>query len=145
VLAFAQAPDGDHRITVTVSPDDLGPVTVRAYIAGDTMRIELSAPTETGRDAIRHILTDLRRDLAAAAPHASLSLTTGDTGSGSSPQGQSAGQAGPDSGPAPRDPARDPGRGTGSGPHPAPRDAAPAHPDPLLPDPGAPASLDLLA
>lgn len=85
VLSLAQAPDGDHRITLTVSPENLGPVTVRAHIAGSTLRIELQAPSEIGRDALRALLVDLRRDLAVAAPHATLSLSTGD-GSSSSPQ-----------------------------------------------------------
>ncbi|MGG1909129.1 hypothetical protein AB1285_18715 [Microbacterium sp. NRRL B-14842] len=67
---LAQAPDGDHRITLTVSPENLGPVTVRALIAGSTIRIELHAPGELGRDALRAILGDLRRDLAIAAPQA---------------------------------------------------------------------------
>ncbi|MDH5138619.1 MULTISPECIES: flagellar hook-length control protein FliK, partial [unclassified Microbacterium] len=94
VVSLAQAPDGDHRITLTVSPENLGPVTVRALIAGSTIRIELHAPGELGRDALRAILGDLRRDLAIAAPQATLSLTTSD-GSPSSPQhGGTGGQTG---------------------------------------------------
>ena len=80
VVALAQAPDGDHSLTLTVSPENLGPVTVRAHISGGAIHIELHAPNDLGREALRAILADLRRDLAAAAPHASLLLSTSDDG-----------------------------------------------------------------
>jgi len=105
VLSLAQAPDGDHRITLTVSPENLGPVTVRAHIAGSTLRIELQAPNEIGRDALRALLVDLRRDLAVAAPHATLSLSTGDGSSASPQQGSTThGQTGNGSPDTPRPP-----------------------------------------
>lgn len=84
VLSLAQAPDGDHSLTLTVSPENLGPVTVRAHISGGAIHIELHAPNDLGREALRAILADLRRDLAAAAPHASLLLSTSDDGRASS-------------------------------------------------------------
>ena len=84
VVSLAQAPDGDHSLTLTVSPENLGPVTVRAHISGGAIHIELHAPNDLGREALRAILVDLRRDLAAAAPHASLMLSTSDDGPGSS-------------------------------------------------------------
>lgn len=84
VLSLAQAPDGDHSLTLTVSPENLGPVTVRAHISGGAIHIELHAPNDLGREALRAILVDLRRDLAAAAPHSSLMLSTSDDGPGSS-------------------------------------------------------------
>ncbi|MEJ1921892.1 flagellar hook-length control protein FliK [Microbacterium sp. KHB019] len=88
VLALTQAADGDHQLTLTISPESLGPVTVRAHISGGTMRIELAAPTDLGRDALRMILADLRRDLAAAAPHATLAISAQDGAhSGSSQSG----------------------------------------------------------
>lgn len=150
LLSLAQAGDGDHRITVTVSPEDLGPVTVRAHISGDTMRIELTAPSDAGRDAIRHILADLRRDLAAAAPQASLALAAGDAGpdthAGSQPQGQPAGSTADTGHPGPRDPARaaadDGARDTAQQRH--PRDPAPDQPAPA-PHPPTSASFDVLA
>jgi len=82
VVALAQSPDGDHSITLTVSPENLGPVTVRAHISGGAIHIELHAPNDLGREALRAILADLRRDLAAAAPQASLLLSTSDDGPG---------------------------------------------------------------
>lgn len=95
VVALAQAADGDHSLTLTVSPENLGPVTVRAHISGGAIHIELHAPNDLGREALRAVLADLRRDLAAAAPHASLMLSSSDDGPGSanpqsSPNGGSA-------------------------------------------------------
>ncbi|PRB16046.1 flagellar hook-length control protein FliK [Microbacterium sp. MYb62] len=144
VVSLAQAPDGDHSLTLTVSPENLGPVTVRAHISGGAIHIELHAPNDLGREALRAILVDLRRDLAAAAPHASLLLSTSDDAPGSSnPQnpangngsqngGSANGAAGAGSG--------QPGTGTSAG-----RDANGARlaqdTAPLTPDPTAPASL----
>lgn len=63
---------------MTIAPDSLGPVTVRAHItAGGDVRVELSGATDAGRDALRGILTDLRRDLASVMPHATLSVGHG--------------------------------------------------------------------
>jgi hypothetical protein len=86
VLSIVQRPVGSHQLTMTVTPDTLGPVTVRAHIsAGGEVRVELLGATDAGRDALRTIVTDLRRDLAAVMPHASLSLGSSaaatDTGS----------------------------------------------------------------
>ncbi|MFK3833726.1 hypothetical protein [Microbacterium sp. NPDC087868] len=77
VVNIAQRPAGSHQLTMTVSPDTLGPVTVRAHIGqnGD-VRVELVGATDAGREALRAIVSDLRRDLAAVLPHANLSLTS---------------------------------------------------------------------
>jgi flagellar hook-length control protein FliK len=113
IVSLAQAADGDHSLTLTVSPENLGPVTVRAHISGGAIHIELHAPTDLGRDALRALLVDLRRDLAAAAPHASLLLSTSDDGPGSatpqnSPNGNGSAPGGPSNGTA---------AGTGTGGH----------------------------
>ena len=97
VLSLAQAADGDHRLTLTISPENLGPVTVRAHIVGGSIRIELHAPNDLGRDALRAILVDLRRDLAVAAPNATVAVSTHDglsssTGQQNSGQQSSGGQ-----------------------------------------------------
>ncbi|WP_435745182.1 hypothetical protein [Microbacterium sp. PMB16] len=85
VLSIVQRPVGSHQLTMTVNPDTFGPVTVRAHIgAGGEVRVELLGATDAGREALRAIVTDLRRDLAAVMPHASLALgssTTADPGS----------------------------------------------------------------
>lgn len=94
VLSLAQAADGDHQLTLTVSPENLGPVTVRAHIAGGSIHIELHAPNDLGRDALRAVLADLRRDLAVAAPNATLAVSTHDGPTSSTGQ-QNSGQQGP--------------------------------------------------
>ncbi|GAA3863573.1 hypothetical protein GCM10022381_04440 [Leifsonia kafniensis] len=68
--------DGEHTLTITVTPDNLGPVTVRAHVAGEHVRIELFAPNGEGRDALKQILTDLRRDLASQGLGAQLDLSS---------------------------------------------------------------------
>lgn len=83
VVNLVQRPAGEHRLTLTVHPDSLGPVTVRAHIGreGD-VRVELIGATDAGREALRTIVADLRRDLATVLPQASLSLSAGSDGAG---------------------------------------------------------------
>jgi len=92
VLSLARAGDGQHTLTLRVSPDNLGPVTVTAQISGSSLTIELATPSEMGREALRALLVDLRRDLAALAPHASILLAGGDSATGGG-QGQNQGAA----------------------------------------------------
>ena len=78
VVSIAQRPTGTHHLTMTVNPDSLGPVTVRAHIsATGEVQVELSGATDAGREALRGILIDLRRDLASVMPHATLSVAQG--------------------------------------------------------------------
>ncbi|MFS0851954.1 flagellar hook-length control protein FliK, partial [Microbacterium sp. 179-I 3D4 NHS] len=78
VVSIAQRPAGTHQLTLTVNPDSLGPVTVRARIGhnGD-IQVQLSGATDAGREALRTIVAELRRDLAAVTPHATLTLGSG--------------------------------------------------------------------
>jgi flagellar hook-length control protein FliK len=62
-------------MTLKVSPEDLGPVTVRAHIDASGVRIELFAPGDAGRDALRTILPELRRGLAESGLGTSLDLS----------------------------------------------------------------------
>lgn len=78
-------------MTLKVSPEDLGPLTVRAHIDASGVRIELFAPGEAGRDALRTILPELRRSLAESGLGASLDLSD----HGAPPDG-SAGEPGQD-------------------------------------------------
>lgn len=96
VLSIVQRPVGSHQLTMTVNPDTLGPVTVRAHIGvGGEVRVELLGATEAGRDALRTIVTDLRRDLAAVMPHASLTLGSSTSAdAGGSERGAQPGSAG---------------------------------------------------
>ncbi|TFB52065.1 flagellar hook-length control protein FliK, partial [Cryobacterium tagatosivorans] len=77
LFTLAGARSGEHVLTINVAPDNLGPVTVRAHITGDNIRVELFAPTELGRDALRAMLPDLRRDLAGSGLNAQLNLSSG--------------------------------------------------------------------
>lgn len=131
VVSLAQAADGDHSLTLTVSPENLGPVTVRAHISGGAIHIELHAPNDLGREALRAVLADLRRDLAAAAPHASLMLSTSDDGPGSSNPQSSPNGGGSANGNAANGNAASAGGGQARGDAPADRNAA-ARPNPAV-------------
>jgi len=91
LLRLANAGGGDRSITVTVAPEQLGPVTVRAVVGADGLRLELSAPTEQGREALRQVLGDLRRDLAATGSGATLDLGSSGPGGGLAQREASAG------------------------------------------------------
>ncbi len=64
LFSLAAAGPGQHVMTLKVTPEDMGPVTVRAHIDGAGVRIELFAPGDAGRDALRTILPELRRNLS---------------------------------------------------------------------------------
>jgi flagellar hook-length control protein FliK len=76
VFTLAAAGRGEHVMTVHVTPDNLGPVTVRAHVGVDGVRVELFAPTDAGRDALRAILPDLRRDLGSTGLTGTLDLSS---------------------------------------------------------------------
>lgn len=66
-------------MTLTVTPDELGPVTVRAHIGSEgTVRVELFAGSDTTRESLRAILVDLRRDLAGQGIGSNLDLSAHD-------------------------------------------------------------------
>lgn len=75
VFTLATAAPGEHVLTVKVTPENLGPVTVQAHISADGVKVQLYAPTDAGRAAVQDVLPDLRRDLAAAGLGASLDLS----------------------------------------------------------------------
>lgn len=75
LFTLASAAPGAHVMTLKVSPEDLGPLTVRAHIDATGVRIELFAPGDAGRDAVRTILPELRRGLAESGLGASLNLS----------------------------------------------------------------------
>ena len=113
IFTLAGANPGEHVLTIHVTPDNLGPVTVRAHMTVDSIRVELFAPTDMGRDALRAILPDLRRDLAGSGMNANLDLSS---------QNQTADPGTPRHGRAQPDPRSVPGRQAGEPtPEPAPR------------------------
>ena len=75
LFSLASAAPGAHVMTLKLSPEDLGPLTVRAHIEGAGVRIELFAPGEAGREAVRCILPELRRGLGESGFGASLDLS----------------------------------------------------------------------
>ncbi|MFJ4208333.1 flagellar hook-length control protein FliK [Paenarthrobacter sp. NPDC089675] len=77
LFVLASAKPGEHVMTLRVSPEDLGPLTVRAHIDGAGVRIELFAAGDAGREAVRHVLPELRRGLEDTG--ASLSLSSQDS------------------------------------------------------------------
>lgn len=74
--------DGNHVITISVTPENLGPVTVRAHVSGEAVRIELLAPSDQGREALKAIMPELRRDLSSGGGQFSLDLSSGNQPSG---------------------------------------------------------------
>lgn len=76
LFTLAQAGPGEHVVTVQVSPDALGPVTVRAHVTAHGMHVELFAASDAGRDAVRQVLPDLRRDAAGSPVATTLDLSS---------------------------------------------------------------------
>ncbi len=114
VFALAHAGTGEHVVTVQVVPDTLGPVTVRAHVTAHGMHVELFAASEAGRDAVRQVLPDLRRDAAGAGVATTLDLSS---------QNHPGAQPGRDDRPAPSPLRSDPGLEArpASAPQPTPR------------------------
>ncbi len=116
LFTLVDAPHGEHVMTLTVSPEDLGPVTVRAHIDATGVRIELFSAGDAGREAVRSILPELRKELTDAGFGASLQLSDRD-GPGSSRQDANDAGAARQNGTG-KDPGRDgsdPGGRPGSG------------------------------
>jgi flagellar hook-length control protein FliK len=87
VFTLASAGMGEHSMTVAVNPENLGPVTVQAHISPAGIRVELFAANADGRDVLRQILPDLKRDLAGAGLNASLDLSSGNHPDSRQPDG----------------------------------------------------------
>ncbi|MFC3298270.1 flagellar hook-length control protein FliK [Arthrobacter agilis] len=126
----AESAGGTSTITVTVAPDHLGPITIRASMSADGTRLEFFSTTDGGREALKLALPDLRREASSAGLSASLDLGTGTPG-----ERDAAAQ--PGSGRQPRPEALD----EPPGPR---RSAAPAAPWTPRP-PSATSTLDLFA
>ncbi|MET1087708.1 MAG: flagellar hook-length control protein FliK, partial [Arthrobacter sp.] len=97
LFSLATAKPGEHTMTLRVTPENLGPVTVRAHIGAEGVRVELFAPNDAGRDALRSVLQDLKRDLASAGLGTNLDLSAR-----SGPDDRPQGGAGEPSGNGPR-------------------------------------------
>ncbi|MFD1721206.1 flagellar hook-length control protein FliK, partial [Amnibacterium endophyticum] len=89
IVLLQSAPDGEHVVIVKVTPENLGPVTVHAHVAHGDLDVQLFAPNADGRDALKSMLSDLRRDPGADAAGTSTTLSLG---TGDAPQQQPQGQ-----------------------------------------------------
>ncbi|MDR6986195.1 flagellar hook-length control protein FliK [Paenarthrobacter nitroguajacolicus] len=138
LFTLASAAPGEHVMTLRVTPEDLGPLTVRAHIDATGVRIELFAPGDAGREAVRHVLPELRRGLEDTG--ASLSLSTHNSPPDT---GKDTGQGNSD---APRDtqqPARRDGNQGTNSTEDLPQRRRQLPPDVVL-DPNSPHRLDIL-
>lgn len=90
IASLAAGPNGERTLSVNIAPEALGPITVKALLGGEGIRMELSAPTDAGREALRAMLPELRRELAATGS-GTIMLSTG-TDSSSTPGGHTGSQ-----------------------------------------------------
>ena len=99
IFTLAAAGNGEHVMTVDITPENLGPITVRAHVGAEGVRVELFAPSDIARDALRAILPDIRRDMGGAGLGSNLDLSSqnqpADRGDGGNrerrqPQGETA-------------------------------------------------------
>ncbi|WP_221184327.1 flagellar hook-length control protein FliK [Paeniglutamicibacter cryotolerans] len=85
LLMLATGPHGERTLSIQVAPEALGPITVKAVIGVEGLRVELTAPGEAGREALRNMLPELRRELAstgAGTVHIGTGPEQGGTGNG---------------------------------------------------------------
>ncbi|OIH86774.1 hypothetical protein BLJ79_02095 [Arthrobacter sp. UCD-GKA] len=104
IATLAAGPNGERTLSVNIAPEALGPITVKAHLGSEGIRMDISAPTEAGREALRAMLPELRRELAASGGGSITLNTTADgSSSGGSPRGEAFGDGGEQrAAPAPR-------------------------------------------
>jgi flagellar hook-length control protein FliK len=66
LAVLRSAPDGSHTMTLVITPESLGPVSVRVTVSGGALDLTLHGASAHGRHALTEALPDLRRDLEAA-------------------------------------------------------------------------------
>jgi flagellar hook-length control protein FliK len=86
LAVLRNAPDGSQTMTVVITPETLGQVTVSVTITDGTLDLTLHGAHETGRHALAAALPELRRELETAGlSFARLEVSTssgGDAGTG---------------------------------------------------------------
>jgi flagellar hook-length control protein FliK len=88
LVPLRRGPDGVHRMTIHLNPDDLGPISVVAEVRGGAIAVQLHSATEAGRAALQASLPDLRQNLIDGGfGSCALDLQQGDAGQ-SQPQAQ---------------------------------------------------------
>ncbi|WP_411701156.1 flagellar hook-length control protein FliK, partial [Conyzicola sp.] len=76
VFTLAAAGNGEHVMTIDIVPENLGPITVRAHVGTEGVRVELFAPNDLAREALRAILPDIRKDMGGAGLGGTLDLSS---------------------------------------------------------------------
>ena len=76
IAVLRNAPDGSQTMTVVITPETLGPVTIAVTVTAGSLDLTLQGSSEHGRHALLEALPDLRRDLEGAG----LSLSRLDVG-----------------------------------------------------------------
>ncbi|WP_369131847.1 flagellar hook-length control protein FliK [Modestobacter sp. I12A-02662] len=66
LAVLTEAPDGTQTMTLVITPDELGPVSIQATITDGTLDLTLLGAHEHGRQALLEALPDLRRELETA-------------------------------------------------------------------------------
>ena len=66
LAVLRSAPDGSQSMTLVLTPDSLGEVTVQVTITDGTLDVMLRGGSEHGRHALADALPELRRDLESA-------------------------------------------------------------------------------
>jgi flagellar hook-length control protein FliK len=66
IAVLRNAPDGSQTMTVVITPESLGPVTVSVTVTQGTLDLTLHGAHEAGRHALADALPELRRELEGA-------------------------------------------------------------------------------
>jgi flagellar hook-length control protein FliK len=66
IAVLRNAPDGSQTMTVVITPESLGPVTVQVTITDGKLDLTLHGAHATGRHALTEALPELRRELESA-------------------------------------------------------------------------------
>jgi len=66
IAVLRNAPDGSQTMTLVITPESLGPVTIAVTVTDGTLDLTLQGSSEHGRHALLDALPDLRRDLEGA-------------------------------------------------------------------------------
>jgi flagellar hook-length control protein FliK len=81
VAVLSGGPDGDHSMTLVLTPDTLGEVQVQVTLNKGAIELALRGAHEHGRAALLEALPELRRDLEAAGLNPSRLEVARETGS----------------------------------------------------------------
>jgi flagellar hook-length control protein FliK len=85
LVPLRRGPDGVHRLTIHLNPEDLGPISVVAEVRGGAIAVQLHSATEAGRAALQASLADLRQSLIDGGfGSCALDLQQGDPSQGQS-------------------------------------------------------------